>query len=1218
MNDAHFAGTATMLTNGFVLIVGGENNGQYPIAGAELYDPSSGTWTNTGALQQEREAFASARLPDGRVLVVGGYDGGGAGEISSAEIYDPHTETWTNAAPMHFAADSQTATLLPDGTVLVAGGSNNGNALTNAILYSPLNNTWTNTGSLQVARAGHAAILLPSGKVLVVGGGGNSAELYDPSAGEWTLVASMNDGRSYPSATLLPDGQVLVLGGDPGQTSAELYNPTNDTWTYTGSLNVGRLFHTATLVAGGQVVVAGGDAGTIGYYNGPPMANVETYNQATQNISFGFALNTTNLVWTTSGDTSWFVESTNTHDNVAAAQSGAIGDSHQSSLQTTVTGPGTLTFWWQVSSETNYDFLEFDLDGISQDKISGTGLGWAQKTYSIPSGTHGLQWLYSKDASGSDGFDAGFLDQVSYTSTAPSLIVTASPKSGPEPLTVHFTCPSVDSDGNNVTNWNWNFGDGGTSMSQNPSHTYGNLGSYTPSLVVQSAAGAVPVITGPGAITVTLSESAFLTNLPGTPAAFTFHNFANAKSLQFNGSAAKATNSDGAVLELTKSGSAQAGSAFSGNPLSFTHNVGFSTFFVFRLGNPALGSPGDGITFTIQSDSPFALGNGGAGDSGIKKSLNVEFDAFKNGTQSTTPGGINANQAAIATNGAASALVAVPVMDVMNNGNLWYAWIDYEGVSQDLEVRLSEVPVRPRAPTLETTVNLPAILGVTNALTTGGTQSSNLLANGGFESEPNWGGGVYYDGSATALVGGELPGWTIEPNHAVTIHKSGGPYLTISGGYSVNTDGEGYHGNNANLYQDFASTANSSYTLRFNWQSWGQYGTPTTSKQAVSVMDTVTGAVLFNGLYAYDGNGPHPVHAVTANFQGTGNPLRLRIQESPQSGYNDNTFMVDDFSVTSSPKYANAYVGFTGAGGNQQDILAWKFMPLPTTRITGTFKLTNVPPGFRITNGIVLARYKYSVAGTIYTNYNYVPIDTISNLNSKFAFATKMAELNKASALPNMDAVDLALKTNAAAIDAKDFMTYAVLATYENADLNTEGAVINTYNDGTGYPEFLHNAEFNTRYPIYEDNYLNIMYQNNQNPIPGLYPPPDLLTMADVGAYFGGMSAQMWSYPDQNGDFNNWTTLYSLGQEGGTMTARQQVVDSPPLLSNILSPRSDGTNFVFNFGTVSNQSYTVWGNSNLATTNWVSYTNLIGDGYVQIITAPLTNSTQSFYQLSSP
>jgi uncharacterized repeat protein (TIGR03803 family) len=504
MNDSHFAGAAAMLTNGLVLIVGGENNGQYPISGAELYDSSTGTWTSTGSLQQERESFASVLLPDGRMLVIGGYDGGGAGDLSSTEIYAPNTKTWTNTAPLSFAADSQTATLLPNGKVLVAGGSNNGNALTKALLYNPANNTWTNTGSLNVARAGHVATLLPNGKVLVVGGG-NSAEVYDSDSGSWSLVASMNDGRSYPSATLLPNGQVLVLGGDPGQTSAELYNPTNNTWTYTGALNVGRVFHTATLVADGQVVVIGGDAGTIGYYNGPPMADVETYNQAAQNTSFGFALNTTNLVWTTGGDTNWFVESTNTHDNVAAAQSGAITDRQQSWIQTTVTGPGTLSFWWQVSSETNYDFLEFDLDGNPQDKISGTGLDWAQKTYSIPSGTHTLQWLYSKDPSGSDGLDAGFLDEVSYVATpTPGLIVTASPLTGPVPLTVQFTSPGVDSGGNTVTNWNWNFGDGGTSTAQSPSHVYTNFGSFSPSLEAYSTFGALPLsVTGPGTITVT-------------------------------------------------------------------------------------------------------------------------------------------------------------------------------------------------------------------------------------------------------------------------------------------------------------------------------------------------------------------------------------------------------------------------------------------------------------------------------------------------------------------------------------------------------------------------------------------------------------------------------------------------------------------------------------------------------------------------------------------
>ena len=193
----------------------------------------------------------------------------------------------------------------------------------------------------------------------------------------------------------------------------------------------------------------------------------------------------------------------------------------------------------------------------------------------------------------------------------------------------------------------------------------------------------------------------------------------------------------------------------------------------------------------------------------------------------------------------------------------------------------------------------------------------NLLVNGDFESEPNWGGGVSYDGGETALIGSQLPGWTIETNHAVTIHISPGPYLTISSIYSANSDGEGYDGNNANFYQDFASQSEVSYALEFNWQSWGYVSTPTTSQLEVSVVDTVTSAVLFDGLYSYDGNGqPHPVHDVLANFVGTGHSLRLRIQETPQSGYNDNTFMVDNFSVTMVP---SGLVAWWRAEGNALD-----------------------------------------------------------------------------------------------------------------------------------------------------------------------------------------------------------------------------------------------------------------------------------------------------------
>ena len=144
-------------------------------------------------------------------------------------------------------------------------------------------------------------------------------------------------------------------------------------------------------------------------------------------IPLGNALNATNLSWTTGGDASWFVETTNTHDNVSAAQSGTIGDNQESWTQTTVTGPGTLSFWWNVSSEGGSDYLEFLIDGNWQNDITGEQ-GWEQRTYPIGPGSHTLLWRYYKNGSGSSGSDAGFLDEVSFagiTNTPP--VITVSP-----------------------------------------------------------------------------------------------------------------------------------------------------------------------------------------------------------------------------------------------------------------------------------------------------------------------------------------------------------------------------------------------------------------------------------------------------------------------------------------------------------------------------------------------------------------------------------------------------------------------------------------------------------------------------------------------------------------------------------------------------------------------------------------------------------------------
>ncbi len=500
MTDAHAGHFAVVLTNGLVLAAGGRNDHGNIISQAELYDASTGNWTNTGFLNQERSAFAAALLPSGEVLVVAGFTD--HGDESSAELYDPVTGNWSLTSPLNYAADSLTATVLADGRVLVAGGSDGlGGSRTNASLFNPTNHTWTPTGPLKAGRSGHAATLLPDGKVLVVGGTfDNSTELYDPATGQWTYTGELNEGRRFPSLTVLPNGQALVIGGSPDQTTAELYEPSNATWTNAATLNVGRMYHTATLLPHGQVLVTGGDSGVIDFYNGPALPDVETYNQLS---TLFYALDDTNLVWTTGGDANWFLQTTNTHDKVSAGQSGVIGDNQQSWIQTTVTGPGMLSFWWRVSGAANTATLEFDIDDAGQDQIYGEP-AWSQLTVAIPPGDHTLKWVYYKLSAATAGYDAGFLDEVYFLPDPPSLNVTAAPLTGELPLAVQFFSPRFDSRGQTVTNWHWSFGDGRTSTARNPTHLYTSVGAFSPNLIAYSTSGALPLpVTGLGMITVT-------------------------------------------------------------------------------------------------------------------------------------------------------------------------------------------------------------------------------------------------------------------------------------------------------------------------------------------------------------------------------------------------------------------------------------------------------------------------------------------------------------------------------------------------------------------------------------------------------------------------------------------------------------------------------------------------------------------------------------------
>ena len=268
---------AAPLSDGKVLIAGGcsAGGGATCLNTAEIFDPMTNTFSaaGLGTMSTKRWAPATAALPDGRILVAGGWDG--TNDVTSADVFNPSTKTFSSVGPLGVAREAAAAAPLPDGRVLVAGGYSNTDDTNTTEIFNPTTNSFSPGPPLPGPEYGAPGVVISGGRVLIAGGYHSpnylsSAFVFNPSSSTFSAVGSLATARYAPAGATLPGGRALIAGGyysppvSTYLTATEIFDPATNTFSSAG---VGQLNHKREEAAGaelpdGRALVAGGWDGT--------------------------------------------------------------------------------------------------------------------------------------------------------------------------------------------------------------------------------------------------------------------------------------------------------------------------------------------------------------------------------------------------------------------------------------------------------------------------------------------------------------------------------------------------------------------------------------------------------------------------------------------------------------------------------------------------------------------------------------------------------------------------------------------------------------------------------------------------------------------------------------------------------------------------------------------------------------------------------------------